>query len=48
MKGVTKFQAANTNLLIITCNDHNPSQLSDGMRTEQGGNKNDEREYLCF
>jgi len=38
MKGSIKFQTANTNNNnhTITCNDHNPSQFSDEMGTEQG------------
>jgi len=36
IKGATKFQAANANHNLY---DHNPSQLSDGMETEEGVGK---------
>jgi len=45
MKGAIKFPAVN---IIITCNDHNPSQLSDGDRGGGKRNKNDGCEYLYF
>jgi len=45
MKGAIKFLAVN---IIITCNDHNPSQLSDGDRGGGKRNKNDGCEYLYF